>query len=162
MLKIRRPLGRLIFNMGIAIPGKTVFLIETAPRKFFTNTKKHCAYTCNKHSIWRLYFIRKNSVKYELRYEDVYSRKCISNDAFIMQSQHQCLTACCDIFWILRQKPFSTIPRHSYAITYFQWDWLTAFYKKKGRPINLRFIVCSCHFCGMVKCAIIRLVPFDK
>ena len=33
MLKIRRPLGRLIFNMGIAIPGKTVFLIETAPRK---------------------------------------------------------------------------------------------------------------------------------
>ena len=32
MLKIRRPLGRLIFNMGIAIPGKTVFLIETASR----------------------------------------------------------------------------------------------------------------------------------
>ena len=32
MLKVRRPLGRLIFNMGIAIPGKTVFLIETAPR----------------------------------------------------------------------------------------------------------------------------------
>ena len=31
MLNIRRPLGRLIFNMGIAIPGKTVFLIETAP-----------------------------------------------------------------------------------------------------------------------------------
>ena len=32
MLKIRRPNGRLIFNMGIAIPGKTVFLIETATR----------------------------------------------------------------------------------------------------------------------------------
>ena len=32
MLKIRRPLGRRIFNIGIAIPGKTVFLIETAPR----------------------------------------------------------------------------------------------------------------------------------
>ena len=32
MLKIRRPNGRLIFNMGIAIPGKTVFLIETAPK----------------------------------------------------------------------------------------------------------------------------------
>ena len=38
MLKIRRPLGRLIFNMGIAIPGKTVFLIETAPRLFWNNT----------------------------------------------------------------------------------------------------------------------------
>ena len=31
MLKIRRPLGRLIFNMGITIPGKTIFLIEMAP-----------------------------------------------------------------------------------------------------------------------------------
>ena len=33
MLKIRRPSGRLIFNTGIVIPGKTVFLIETAPWK---------------------------------------------------------------------------------------------------------------------------------
>ena len=31
MLKIRRPLGRLIFNMGITIPGKTIFLTEMAP-----------------------------------------------------------------------------------------------------------------------------------
>ena len=31
MLKIRQPLGRLIFKMAIAIPGKTIFLIETAP-----------------------------------------------------------------------------------------------------------------------------------
>ena len=38
MLKIRRPLGRLIFNMGIAIPGKTVFLIETAPWVLFSVT----------------------------------------------------------------------------------------------------------------------------
>ena len=46
MLKIRRPLGRLIFNMGIAIPGKTVFLIETAPSIFtiwnlFTISSSH-------------------------------------------------------------------------------------------------------------------------
>ena len=34
MLKIRRPNGRLIFNMGIPIPGKTVFYIETGPRIF--------------------------------------------------------------------------------------------------------------------------------
>ena len=38
MLKIRRPLGRLIFNMGIAIPGKTVFLIETAPSALVFNS----------------------------------------------------------------------------------------------------------------------------
>ena len=44
MLKIRRPLGRLIFNMGIAIPGKTVFLIETAPRKFIVWTYELCLY----------------------------------------------------------------------------------------------------------------------
>ena len=31
MSKIRRPTGRLIFNMGIPIPGKTVFYIETGP-----------------------------------------------------------------------------------------------------------------------------------
>ena len=37
LLKIRRPLGRLIFNMGIAIPGKTVFLIETAPCRELRN-----------------------------------------------------------------------------------------------------------------------------
>ena len=37
MLKIRRPLGRLIFNMGIAIPGRTVFLIETAPSKLLVS-----------------------------------------------------------------------------------------------------------------------------
>ena len=37
MLKIRRPVGRLIFNMGITIPSKTVFLIETAPSTQWVN-----------------------------------------------------------------------------------------------------------------------------
>ena len=46
MLKIRRPLGRLIFNMGIAIPGKTVFLIETAPRDFGLGLKGMAAFKC--------------------------------------------------------------------------------------------------------------------
>ena len=41
MLKIRRPLGRLIFNMGIAIPGKTVFLIETASWVRWTLPEQH-------------------------------------------------------------------------------------------------------------------------
>ena len=39
MLKIRRPTGRLIFNMGIPIPGKTVFYIETGP----------CRHACSRH-----------------------------------------------------------------------------------------------------------------
>ena len=42
MLKIRRPLGRLIFNMGIAIPGKTVFLIETAPSALEMELLQYC------------------------------------------------------------------------------------------------------------------------
>ena len=46
MLKIRRPLGRLIFNMGIAIPGKTVFLIETAPWWVFISADIHCDTMC--------------------------------------------------------------------------------------------------------------------
>ena len=44
MLKIRRPLGRLILNMGIAIPGKTVFLIVTAPRPQWVNKKRNLSY----------------------------------------------------------------------------------------------------------------------
>ena len=47
MLKIRRPLGRLIFNMGITIPGKTVFLIETAPSFFIMDQ-----YNIISHSVW--------------------------------------------------------------------------------------------------------------
>ena len=49
MLKIRRPLGRLIFNMGIAIPGKTVFLIETAPRMRLSHTPQHTIQNSNVH-----------------------------------------------------------------------------------------------------------------
>ena len=49
MLKIRRPLGRLIFNMGIAIPGKTVFLIETAPCKRGIDCKLMNLVSINKH-----------------------------------------------------------------------------------------------------------------
>ena len=46
MLKIRRPLGRLIFNMGIAIPGKTVFRIETAPWFVYSTSLMPLGYMC--------------------------------------------------------------------------------------------------------------------
>ena len=59
MLKIRRPLGRLIFNMGIAIPGKTVFLIETAPRAMILKTMKYSPvfitnYQCKWFLTWKI------------------------------------------------------------------------------------------------------------
>ena len=64
MLKIRRPLGRLIFNMGIAIPGKTVFLIETAP----------CMQKCTLNNFENI----KN--KYMYKYKHYLSRKyCLWN-----------------------------------------------------------------------------------
>ena len=50
MLKIRRPVGRLIFNMGNAIPSKTVFLIETAP--------------------WFIIIWEQNWVKFESKYKN--------------------------------------------------------------------------------------------
>ena len=55
MLKIRRPVGRLIFNMGIAIPSKTVFLIETAPWLLVSPGKcmienKNMSFSCIKFS----------------------------------------------------------------------------------------------------------------
>ena len=50
MLKIRRPLGRLIFNMGIATPGKTVFLIETAP--WFTTLVRSITIQVNGEMNW--------------------------------------------------------------------------------------------------------------
>ena len=59
MLKIRRPLGRLIFNMGIAIPGKTVFLIETAPRYLFFVLD-----ACEIYVIWQYAFVVIISVFY--------------------------------------------------------------------------------------------------
>ena len=53
MLKIRRPLGRLIFNMGIAIPGKTVFLIETAPST--SGAMRYCNRLWNNNTHCRVY-----------------------------------------------------------------------------------------------------------
>ena len=66
MLKIRRPLGRLIFNMGIAIPGKTVFLIETAPW-FFTNKLK---LTCYKVTFEQIFIFPSNerSLRLQISY----------------------------------------------------------------------------------------------
>ena len=66
MLKIRRPLGRLIFNMEIAIPGKTVFLIETAPRKVGLSYKRPENFCLIKEieSIIIVVMVRKNYVKH--------------------------------------------------------------------------------------------------
>ena len=68
MLKIRRPLGRLIFNMGIAIPGKTVFLIETAPRSW-VDDKYVWDLICNSCDIWYVMAVQaaeRNGVLYAL------------------------------------------------------------------------------------------------
>ena len=80
MLKIRRPLGRLIFNMGIATPGKTVFLIETAPSCMrlgwdFVNTV-----TKSQISITAFYDIMND--KYNLSSAEFMSRNTFTNWIF--------------------------------------------------------------------------------
>ena len=54
MLKIRRPTGRLIFNMGIPIPGKTVFYIETGPSLFrlWPHTRHPIPRPCGRRSMY--------------------------------------------------------------------------------------------------------------
>ena len=69
MLKIRRPLGRLIFNMGIAIPGKTVFLIETAPWTAPSHYLNQCWNIVN----WTL----GNKLQWKSKFVYFYSIKCI-------------------------------------------------------------------------------------
>ena len=80
MLKIRRPLGRLIFNMGIAIPGKTVFLIETAPwfvRYVITHTNFNN----------QIYFKVEHEwvIAYPLYYVDVIIYPCHNPDAGLIK-----------------------------------------------------------------------------
>ena len=72
MLKIRRPLGRLIFNMGIAIPDKTVFLIETAPRPGWQTSSWEIFYTISLSSLYKpicqIYFVECVWVRFSIFY----------------------------------------------------------------------------------------------
>ena len=67
MLKIRRPLGRLIFNMGIAIPGKTVFLIETAPWCLWIYLSISDAWTKYSNTFLELHFFSIQISKFQQR-----------------------------------------------------------------------------------------------
>ena len=95
MLKIRRPLGRLIFNMGIAIPGKTVFLIETAPSSgmvqclvtLVTQCRSQLctAKVCNKMSNIGISVLRAIPT-WNVRKRDYYNWMC-----FFFHSKHNCI-----------------------------------------------------------------------
>ena len=91
MLKIRRPLGRLIFNMGIAIPGKTVFLIETAPSRhrddcILVNHVFCIVYTCNNCGhLWYWMYFRSDSNIQKGRWNLVNLRHF---DSYIIECQH--------------------------------------------------------------------------
>ena len=65
MLKIRRPLGRLIFNMGIAIPGKTVFLIETPPGYLHCTVNLLMLVCYYRRAPWKLYILTTNNAPCE-------------------------------------------------------------------------------------------------
>ena len=72
MLKIRRPLGRLIFNMGIAIPGKTVFLIETVPWfNIKMSSYQYRKYHCGDKTIVRSSYLH-NGISYTGKMSSLY------------------------------------------------------------------------------------------
>ena len=84
MLKIRRPLGRLIFNMGIAIPGKTVFLIETAPRRCWAN----CRHSEGRFRIIYIYIYLYIQKPHILRKSLVYKPVIDSNICTLIRQHH--------------------------------------------------------------------------
>ena len=94
MLKIRRPLGRLIFNMGIAIPGKTVFLIETAP-----------CFLSDQFIMKRLFSLAGPSISNVQRAETGVTQDSIQTplhfkQVFVIKKKHleACLTGCVNAF----------------------------------------------------------------
>ena len=107
MLKIRRPLGRLIFNMGIAIPGKTVFLIETAPWFLKFNHVLHLSteqiiilyiskisengnfWLINSVKIpWYMYICIVSINRFAYRYNTQYARDFLKNEMYIYIYMH--------------------------------------------------------------------------
>ena len=105
MLKIRRPLGRLIFNMGIAIPGKTVFLIETDPWSDIENVLPILVRFRSRLGI--LFFLQgpisRNQIRWKFRLVWLNCRLSCRNKILHMPRQHSC-SAMCKI-------PFTTTER---------------------------------------------------
>ena len=83
MLKIRRPNGRLIFNMEIPIPGKDGLYIETGPWYPFRRRYNRSSYISNRmikmhiKQFCAIYLTRNSnsSVKFESKYNCCHTRK---------------------------------------------------------------------------------------
>ena len=116
MLKIRRPLGRLIFNMGIAIPGKTVFLIETAPRSALVQLMACHLFSAKPLSepvlgYYQLDLWEQTSAKFLSKYKIFHSRKCIwkyrlgKHDHFVQG----------EIDWLVNQSTVLHMPWQHYC-----------------------------------------------
>ena len=89
MLKIRRPLGRLIFNMGIAIPGKTVFLIETAPCITFFIALLPILSSYSRYFYWNIWNIS-CSIHHSVQYKSVDNEWKPGNTGKVMTNEMNC------------------------------------------------------------------------
>ena len=134
MLKIRRPLGRLIFNMGIAIPGKTVFLIETAPRcpiVFRVPFKFQC-HKGRKSTIW----LRLSVPWWQLQFEFTDSHEMIDIASRIMEVVHYCFV----FFEVISQN--SRSHRLNNGFGWILWLWF-ACWRHQMETFSALLAICA-------------------
>ena len=111
MLKIRRPTGRLIFNMGIPIPGKDGLYIETGPWLCWNCVPSLFVELChdmydNHFNLFSLYLIR-------IRINHIYYRAFAIK---IKSKRHICS------FWCVGATQFIIELHEIYSVT---WSLLT-------------------------------------
>ena len=139
MLKIRRPLGRLIFNMGIAIPGKTVFLIETAPWSLVRGIYRSLTGPHNWGPVMQsfdIFFLvsldnlcwTNSWVVGDLRHHD----SCDVTVTFFFISIHDMLTIFIDLFWLNSCVVYDLIQCH--------FDMVTSMGQFFGASIHIKVI----------------------
>ena len=152
MLKIRRPLGRLIFNMGIAIPGKTVFLIETAPwhLKFWRYGEtsqalapQHIAQSRGSESSLQttfpntLFWKKKNGFRFKSSLIFFYG--LIDNKSLLGQVMAWCRIGDKSVLepnLVFHISDFPSKSTHRYSLTSWVWCFMTLFFCRSYCRIN--------------------------
>ena len=128
MLKIRRPLGRLIFNMGIAIPGKTVFLIETAPWRQIKRCLGEHFISQISSSVWNSKYL------YNL---DISGFLFISFVVFWWNNHYKDCVSCWKVFFT-QQKYTEMRYQMSDIIRRFLWHVISHPWSKVRRQMNVK------------------------
>ena len=126
MLKIRRPLGRLIFNMGIAIPGKTVFLciekalvvvVSVLTVTSYVDAISHLLFTWPADSWWSSQYIKMSSYRYRIPMLKIRQ----SHDRLILIWESPYLWNMVFFYWDRALSPASVWGRPTRTCNLFLW-----------------------------------------